>query len=200
MKVSDPSPTRLKRRCSSLTAWHSPNMTGTTKQQRTKRGIDWSAVERVVTSGVPMIEVAKRFHVPAATVRQRAKRGGWATPQRVISKAQRLMSRDVTQADAVMIAAESLAQLGDEGSQFAARIAHRLLKRASERPESVRDLSDVGGVCAALKTVRLACGKDEAANTVQVNLWGMPGIGGAAVARAFRDVSRPPARIEGHGE
>ena len=39
--------------------------------------IDWGAVQALATSGIPLRELARRLNIPASTVLQRAKRGGW---------------------------------------------------------------------------------------------------------------------------
>ena len=44
---------------------------------RQSKKIDWSAVHALASSGVPLRELARRLNIPASTVLQRAKRGGW---------------------------------------------------------------------------------------------------------------------------
>jgi uncharacterized protein YjcR len=44
---------------------------------RQSKKVDWSAVQALATSGIPLRELARRLNIPASTVLQRAKRGGW---------------------------------------------------------------------------------------------------------------------------
>ena len=44
---------------------------------RQSKKIDWGAVHALASSGIPLRELARRLNIPASTVLQRAKRGGW---------------------------------------------------------------------------------------------------------------------------
>lgn len=137
---------------------------------------DWLAIQSSAESGVPMIELARRFRVTADAIRQRAKRGGWATPRRVIGKARELLSRNVTKDNAVDISAEALAQIGQRNNQLVARYAGDAIERLA-RSKARLPVKTWSDMATANKLVRLATGQDKEGSTTQISFgafWSHP--------------------------
>jgi hypothetical protein len=89
--------------------------------------IDWGAVQALATSGIPLRELARRLNIPASTVLQRAKRGGWNIAQlHGSSPAQR--HRKTLEANAL---SRQTVQVGRDFFQDAALLTRFNLARAT---------------------------------------------------------------------
>jgi hypothetical protein len=58
-----------------------------------KRTVDWQAIKGLAEQGIAYGELAARFKVSLASIKQRAHREQWVTPKRLEAKIQELKSQ-----------------------------------------------------------------------------------------------------------
>lgn len=138
---------------------------------------DWQAIQQAAIAGVSYPVLAKRFRVSLDAVKQRACRGKWPVPARILRRAKELaVSPDVTAHDAVTAGAESLLKDGQTATLHGMRILLAKLEKAAAKPSSVADIEDVQDVVAAAKGARVLAGMDREGASVTVSFqWGPPG-------------------------
>ena len=146
----------------------------------------WIQVRDAAIAGVPYEKLAFEFGITVTSIKQAAKRNGWATPKKVEKLQEQYQSKEktlVTNSNLGVngipnlpktggeLIAETLLQNGEQGSLQASNLLLSLLKSATK--ETLKPLQDAQDVVTAMKGVRLGAGMDKTQTNVQVNLGGL---------------------------
>jgi len=145
----------------------------------------WIQVRDAAIAGVPYEKLAFEFGITVTSIKQAAKRNGWATPKKVEKLQEQYQSKEktlvthsnlgvngipnLTKSGGELIA-ETLLQNGEKGSLTASNLALSLLLQST--PEKLKPLADISDLGTALNVVRKAAGMDKQAVNVGINLPG----------------------------
>jgi hypothetical protein len=172
----------------------------------------WGEIRDLIASGVSMGKVAKQyaqFHPDGwkamhELIRKRAQRDGYFVPRTQMAIAQEelrekgisvpSMSQNNVPApsrpeNVGTFVAQSLEEMGQEGSLIAGEIGMTLLRDARDNVARIAPIVDVKDLTSAAKLVRLVAGMDRQASPVTLSLWGGPMSPPGTSRDNVRDVS-----------
>ena len=159
--------------------------------------VDWDQIKQAAIAGVSFPELARQWEMlddegkpDTSAIRKRCSREGWPVPRSIMAsaslrlneaKAAQNAAREQMQAkgEAVTVVtppppnaviAGNIAEMGAKSNLHALALLQNKLQRASESPDSIRDLENVGDIVTALKGARLAAGMDKEGSQVTLNL------------------------------
>lgn len=147
----------------------------------------WAEIEKAYIIGVSPSEIAGKYGVETNAIHQRAHRFQWPSPARIAkeraalakSKAQTGPNPDYSNGNsgnvsehktALSMAVDTLLENGQKSNLIASRLSLQMLQKATESPDALKPLQDIGDVKTALSVARIAAGMDSEGGKVQVNL------------------------------
>jgi hypothetical protein len=178
------------------------------------KGLDapWEDIKNAIGAGISFSKVAKQFahchpqgwQAFVEVIKKRAQRQGWFVP--VVALAQqrekleekgydvpKMAGTDVSplrdREKTGTLVAQSLEEMGQEGSLIAGELVLNQLRAAQAAPERIAPLVDVKDITSAAKLVRLVAGMDKQGPAVSLSLWGGPMSPPGTSRDNVRDVS-----------